>query len=124
MTTKTLFVSILVFLFTINAGAQSETNPKLVNTFPTREGAVLVIESWTNEIHVSDIKIADLKTMEKTIAILKEQNEKQQKTIAGQKKEISILNQEIRDMKSDYESLAKTLKEMERKLDAIERKLK
>jgi septal ring factor EnvC (AmiA/AmiB activator) len=123
MTTKTLFVSILVFLFTINAGAQSETNPKLVSTFPTTDGAVLVLERWSNVIQVSDITTDDLETMEENIAVLKEQNEKQQKTIADQKKEISNLNQEIRDIKKDYESLAKTLKEMERKLDAIERKL-
>jgi len=124
MTPKSLCIAILAFLFTLNAGAQSETNPKLVNTFPTNNGAVLVLGSWSNEIQVSDIKTDELKTMQKTIAVLKEQNEEQQKTIAGQKKEISLLNQEIRNIKKDYESLLKTIKDMDRKLTDLERKLK
>ncbi len=123
MTIKMLCISIIAFLFALSASAQEETNPKLVNTFPTRDGAVLVMDKWDNLIQVSDISSLDLKTMQETVGELLEENEDQEKTINDQKKEINRLKDEIEDLKSDYKDLLQAFKSFQKQIDGLEKKL-
>lgn len=105
-----------------NAFAQREDNPKLVRTFPTKHGSILIVDTW-KEIHSSGINSNDLVKLNETVVLLERRNKEQEETITKQQEEIVKLQRENRAMKSELQNLQQTFTQLQKRLEAVEKKL-
>lgn len=122
MGTKLLLIGFFLMLLATEISSQRETNPKLVSTFPTRQGSILIVDTW-KEIHSSGINSNDLLKMNETVLLLERRTKEQDETIKKQQSDIVKLQRANKEMEAKIQSLQRTVAQMQKSIDAIEKKL-